>query len=64
MNMPLRTMKPKPTSIKAASVIASAITKRLLSVVTEAPYVAVAGVSGSLYNARHDHCSSSVARQR
>jgi hypothetical protein len=29
-------MKPKPTSIKAASVIASAITKRLLIVVTAA----------------------------
>ncbi len=28
--------------------IASAITKRLLSVVAEAPFVAVAGVSGSL----------------
>jgi hypothetical protein len=35
-------------SINTADVIASAITKRLLVVVTEAPYVAVAGVSGSL----------------
>jgi hypothetical protein len=35
-------------SIKTADVIASAITKRLLVVVTEATYVAVAGVSGSL----------------
>jgi hypothetical protein len=41
-------MKPKPTSIKAASVIASAITNRLLSVVTVAPYVEVAGVSAGL----------------
>jgi hypothetical protein len=48
MNIPMRTMKPKPTSIKAASVIASAITKRLLVVVTAAPYVTVTGVSGSL----------------
>lgn len=38
MNMPMRTMKPKPTSIKAASVIANAITKRLIVVVTEASY--------------------------
>jgi hypothetical protein len=38
----------KPMSIKTADVIASAITKRLLVVVTEATYVAVAGVSGSL----------------
>jgi hypothetical protein len=35
-------------SIKTADVIASAITNRLLVVVTEAPYVAVTGVSGSL----------------
>jgi hypothetical protein len=49
------TIQRNPMSIKAASVIASAITKRLLIVVTEAPYVAVTGVSGSLYNARHDH---------
>jgi hypothetical protein len=35
-------------SINTADVIASAITERLLVVVTEAPYVAVAGVSGSL----------------
>jgi hypothetical protein len=35
-------------SINTANVIASAITKRLISVVTEAPYVAVTGVSGSL----------------
>jgi hypothetical protein len=38
----------KPISIKTAVVIASAITKRLVSVVTSAQYVAVAGVSGSL----------------
>ena len=48
MNIPMRTMKPKPTSITAASVIASGITKRLLSVVTVAPYVEVAGVSAGL----------------
>jgi hypothetical protein len=48
MNIPMRTMKPKATSIKAASMIASAITKRLLIVVTEAHYVAVTGASGSL----------------
>jgi hypothetical protein len=40
--------KRKPMSINTADVIASAITKRLLVVVTEAPYVAVTGVSGSL----------------
>lgn len=48
MNIPMRTMKPKAPGIKAASVIASAITKRLLIVVREAPYVAVTGVSRSL----------------
>jgi hypothetical protein len=37
VNMPMRTMKPKPTSIKAASVIGSAITKRLLSVDQDPP---------------------------
>jgi hypothetical protein len=35
-------------SINTADVIASAITKRLLIVVTEAPYVAVAGAAASL----------------
>jgi len=37
-------------SINTADVIASAITKRLLVVVTDAPYAAVTGVSGSLQN--------------
>jgi hypothetical protein len=36
-------------SINTADVIASAITKRLRIVVTEAPYVAVTGVSGILF---------------
>jgi hypothetical protein len=38
----------KPMSINTADVIASAISKRLLVLVTEAPYVVVTGVSGSL----------------
>jgi hypothetical protein len=35
-------------TINTADVIASAITNRLLVLVTEAPYVAVSDVSGSL----------------